>query len=285
MTNNKIGSPIADGDDYWHWAAREIGFPEKSITQHVSKYSKLLNCQSEKIVPTAGKIKPLMIACTSRSGSTFLSEILLQTQAWGRPGEYLNFFEMERQIGNERIHLADYVVERIETHGSDGRIAIKGASHMLLTLAMGGLLPQALEWDWVFLTRNDVMAQAISLLIAEQTGSWQSGIEARGVPEYEFRELSSRIDVITSENMRWERFFAKAGIAPIRICYEQLQSKPENFLKIIGQRSGIQGSFEFNAEGVNVKIQRGSQNRLMSIDYHNDFKKRLKMPDIKLDST
>jgi trehalose 2-sulfotransferase len=83
---------------------------------------------------------------------------------------------------------------------------------------------------FVYLRRGDVVAQAVSLLRAEQTNVWFETEQDRQVPEqeplFDFDLIRERIRLIEEHNRAWQEWFASAGIRPYPVRYEELDAAP-----------------------------------------------------------
>ncbi|HSZ40640.1 MAG TPA: Stf0 family sulfotransferase [Trebonia sp.] len=83
---------------------------------------------------------------------------------------------------------------------------------------------------FVYLRRGDVVAQAVSLLRAEQTGVWTETARERQEPEaaprFDFGEVRDLVRQIEEHNSAWENWFAAEGIRPYLVRYEELDADP-----------------------------------------------------------
>jgi LPS sulfotransferase NodH len=104
------------------------------------------------------------------------------------------------------------------------------------------------SWKWVYITREDLLAQAISLVLAEGTQEWTSrtqqrhlfaGVSKRKEADFDPRLIKDRINVIVDDYARWELFFAANGICPLRITYEQINDNIFDVMSKIMKHSGI----------------------------------------------
>lgn len=79
---------------------------------------------------------------------------------------------------------------------------------------------------FVHLWREDAVAQAVSLLRAEQTGLWHTtdSAEAAGAapPRYDFDQIRARVAEMGAHNAAWRRWFARNAITPQALSYEAL---------------------------------------------------------------
>lgn len=88
---------------------------------------------------------------------------------------------------------------------------------------------------FVHLYREDRVAQAISLVLAKQTGLWhlnadrsvREGTGGEGEPEYDPTAIRQEIDMLALEAYGWSEWFDEQAITPIRLSYEDLASAPQ----------------------------------------------------------
>jgi LPS sulfotransferase NodH len=74
---------------------------------------------------------------------------------------------------------------------------------------------------FVYLTRDDLLGQAISSARALQTEQYRSTQPAKRLAVYDADLIRSRLTAIVRERAQWEAFFARTGIEPLRIVYER----------------------------------------------------------------
>jgi LPS sulfotransferase NodH len=92
---------------------------------------------------------------------------------------------------------------------------------------------------FVYLTRNDVLSQAISRYIATETGYFHSVNKDRENTrdqeiEFNYDKLWSHVEHLVAMQSAWEAFFATEGLMPLRISYEEVDSDPESVVRRIG---------------------------------------------------
>jgi LPS sulfotransferase NodH len=101
---------------------------------------------------------------------------------------------------------------------------------------------------YIHLSREDKLAQAISLVKAEQTGLWHiapdgTEIERLSPPEeprYDFARINREVLELESYDAAWNSWFGAQGIEPLRIRYEILSANPAAALISICEALGVQ---------------------------------------------
>lgn len=91
---------------------------------------------------------------------------------------------------------------------------------------------------FIALSREDLVAQAVSLTIAEQSGLWHrnadgSVLEQTQVyqdPTYDHEAIAKEYVGLQADAAGWEAWFAANGIKPLRVTYEALSADPLNTL-------------------------------------------------------
>ncbi|MER9346761.1 Stf0 family sulfotransferase [Mesorhizobium sp. M0227] len=87
---------------------------------------------------------------------------------------------------------------------------------------------------YIHLSREDKLAQAVSLIKAEQTGLWHiapDGTEIERVappkePQYDFERIKREVAELETYDAAWNIWFAEQGISPLRVGYERLSGNP-----------------------------------------------------------
>lgn len=101
---------------------------------------------------------------------------------------------------------------------------------------------------FTYLSRLDKVAQAVSLLRAEQTGLWHlnaDGTERQrfgdGVkPSYDHERLSILVSQMEADDAAWADWFDSQGIVPFKVTYEQLSSDPAHVVSGILSALGLE---------------------------------------------
>lgn len=100
---------------------------------------------------------------------------------------------------------------------------------------------------YIHLSREDKLAQAISLIKAQQTGLWHvapdgSEIERVGPaqePQYDFERIKGELAELEAYDAAWNVWFAAQGLTPLRIGYERLSADPAATLLGICEVLGV----------------------------------------------
>jgi LPS sulfotransferase NodH len=92
---------------------------------------------------------------------------------------------------------------------------------------------------FIHLTRQDVVAQAVSWVRAEQTGYWHHGDTASPVPKPDLPRMADLVEEIYSHNALWKRWFATNHIQPHRLTYEALTRDPAGAIASIASHLGV----------------------------------------------
>ncbi|MEU4832628.1 Stf0 family sulfotransferase [Streptosporangium sp. NPDC023615] len=208
---------------------------------------------------TPARIDAYFVCATPRTGSSLLLGLLESTGVAGRPQAY--FREPDEPLWADRWRIprtarggfdyADYVRAALTAgRGANGVFGAKfmwgtvehvvarlGAVHPDLAGDDAGLLRRVFgRTRFVLLRRDDVVAQAVSWLRAEQTGVWYVGGngEISGAatgdgrpPVFDREGIDRFVRTIEEHNAAWEAWFASQGIRPYPMRYEDLARDTE----------------------------------------------------------
>ncbi|MEO6394355.1 MAG: Stf0 family sulfotransferase [Devosia sp.] len=223
-------------------------------------------------------LRTIVIATLQRSGSNLLGELMVQTGLLGRPGEFFNPFALRATYPGQGKTLTERF-ELARQHGAtaNGVVAIKLFPEYVPTLQSGFRFS---EWFgtpvWVWLRRRDLLAQAISLSLAREQGSYISANAPKREPTYSAQGIYNTMRELASRNIRWEVYFARTGIAPIPIYYEEIESDPDRVIRAIGDAAGIElGNFR-SAPPAQFQKQRTACNA----EWAERFRSELGDPDL-----
>ena len=208
-----------------------------------------------------GRFDSFLICATPRTGSTLLCGMLASTTVAGRPESY--FREADERSWAARWDIvrspdggygyAEFVRAAVAA-GSTGN-GVFAARIMWGTLdrmvdRLGPVHPASAGGDldrlhrafghtgFVYLRRDDVLAQAVSWHRAEQTNLWhRTGREEPQGPQrkarFDFDRIRGLVQTIEEHNSAWRAWFVRVGIQPHLVRYEDLDSDP------VGEAVGV----------------------------------------------
>ena len=115
---------------------------------------------------------------------------------------------------------------------------------------------------YLHLYRNDKIAQAASLLKAEQTGLWHvfaDGTERERLkpgqaPAYDARALSELVATLEDHDSAWTRWFAQQKVEPVCIRYETLSAEPQAVLATVLSALGLDSSIAATVKPETTKL-------------------------------
>jgi len=206
--------------------------------------------------------RTLLIAMVPRTGSTALCSLLEATGVLGIPREYLNprgpLKPWARRLAAS--DLREYLEAlRRQQSTANGVFALKTLYHDLEPLLERAPVAELLSTaTFVYLTREDLVAQAISNYIAESSGVWHrdpSGelFRSRGGgdpdPPYDEAKILAERDALAHQQADWERFFSERSIEPLRITYERFVADANATVAAIAGHAGVEWAGELALEG------------------------------------
>lgn len=94
---------------------------------------------------------------------------------------------------------------------------------------------------YIHLSRQDKLAQAISLIRAEQSGLWHRSVDGterertapHQTPIYDASRIAEATSELQNDDAAWTGFFSARGLTPLRLSYETLTAAPETALREI----------------------------------------------------
>lgn len=200
-----------------------------------------------------------MLCATPRTGSTLLCSLLTSTNVLGSPESYFRNQDEEAWAGRLGVPVLGGRVRDYGAFALAARAAGSTANGVFAARVMWGsverviegLAPPASQPDveslegafgplaFIHLTREDVVAQAVSWVRAEQTGYWHHGDTASPVRKPDLPRMADLVEEIDDHNALWERWFAANHIQPHRLTYEALTRDPAGAIAWIASRLGV----------------------------------------------
>jgi LPS sulfotransferase NodH len=183
----------------------------------------------------------LLLCSLPRVGSSLLAELLHSTGLVGSAGEWFLYPERARLWREWGVDSHDAYLDRVLSEGTsaNGVFAAKvmwGHMGEFLLYArrsardyqssdrtvIEALLPQP---RFVWLRRDDTVAQAVSWTKAAQTDQWRAGGEVAPLV-YSFAQIDWLVHQIRVWDGAWRRWFEAQRIDPLPLAYEELAADP-----------------------------------------------------------
>jgi LPS sulfotransferase NodH len=171
----------------------------------------------------------VFIVFTCRTGSFYLAELLATSGFFNKAAEALALGPVERVCREKNLQsFSEYFADLARNEAKNGFFVVKANVEQLVSLAWHGVLQRiAVRSRFIVTERMDKLAQAISWLIAVQTGKYRSNDQLPAVaPVYDGEELRNRLNRVVQEHAEASLFFALNGLVPLHVCYERMIAAP-----------------------------------------------------------
>jgi len=187
--------------------------------------------------------KTIIISSTGRCGSHMLGHVLYQTGQFGFPLEYannLNLNEWKKRLGVDDFKHVMHQLQRIRT-SPNGVFGIKiHYPHIRQFGGIDGLMNFFPNAYYILLSRKNVLAQAVSLSIAKQTGVWISGLTPiNDKPKYDFKHINECLRETIINNAKWRYILAANGCNYIEMDFDHIRNNLEKSVTHIANFVGI----------------------------------------------
>lgn len=227
---------------------REIFGPEAAEPQDGSSLDDCL-----------GQRRAGLLCMVPRSGSSFLSTLMRSTNRLGFTAEYLNLDAVAPLASHisrrppgcgplptvvKDYHLGsltEFLRHIIACSSSpNGIFSLKGDLYQYVPLLRRGLLRRGLQKaTFIYITREDVLAQAVSAFRALRTGSWSVLQPARAQAEFDAEGILEQLQRIVRMMAQWETLFALLDVHPLRLTYEQISAQPAEAVHRVAAALGV----------------------------------------------
>jgi len=187
----------------------------------------------------------VMIAMTPRTGSTHLCAALGQTEGVAPPTEIFNprSWVLHAEMARRGVGLfADYVRSFNADSGPCFFFKTSWQDFSPVAAFHRQIFPNL---SVVYLDRKDVIAQAVSLYRAAETGTWhvprgqKLTAPAGELGHLNFSQLEKWLETIEAEKRGWKRFFAAEGITPMPLFYEDFAADVTKAIAAISDFLGV----------------------------------------------
>lgn len=186
-----------------------------------------------------------IMAFVNRSGSNYVADALRTTGRFVGFDEILNDFAVKRLSEKYKVRsLADYV-KRIYAEQVTSPSQIWGLKSGWMQLAMllrTRIIPNLIKPNIILVRRKDVVGQAISFLIAEQTQRWSAveknntttGNDSVANVNYNGARILMHLRSIYNSYAMLDQIITLAGLPTFTVVYEEFLDRPNDIVSQIG---------------------------------------------------
>lgn len=195
--------------------------------------------------------KDLIIFMTPRSGSTWMSQILIRHGGFGQPEEWFNPDHLATDIAQTKSASLDRYFQHVRKQFQDPNTGVFGAEisyfHLELMERMASFFDvfDPSHTTFFYLTRRDLAAQAVSLYKATKTQIWNSlegDVSSKDADlAYDEAEVTAWAEHLLQQEQGFERTFAARKLRPIRLAYEDIiDAGPEKVCQFFCRHVGVE---------------------------------------------
>ena len=195
-----------------------------------------------------------MICSEARSGSEFLRGLLTSTDRLGKPRELLARPRLRREFGRDSDAAVRKLTEAYST--PNGVYALKVFSGQLDLMPRTNWVDRLPNLKFVHLERRDLLGQAISYSRAAQTGQFGARAPRLREPRYSRRHIAYLLQLTAAGHARWRAYFARNGIEPLHLYYEDIVADPTGAVRAVAGHVGVEGELEPDLSKLHVRVQR-----------------------------
>jgi LPS sulfotransferase NodH len=213
-----------------------------------------------------GHYSHYVICFMNRSGSNLLARALMSTGRFGLAQELFNHPRVSHFARSHGVRsLPEYATTLRRCRATaNGVFGTKLAWSQLYYLTKVGVIPKIYgNVKYILIERRDVLGQAISYAIADQTKAWNSKQEVEGV-DYKFdpEDILNRIRGLTDSYARFKAYFAAYDIQPVYVTYEELDGDVSGAVARVIKELAIPGTelAQVDMASITLRRQRGPLN-------------------------
>lgn len=274
---------------YYFIRTAERAFPIEYNAQHHEIETIRYFSQADKLLFRDLSIKintkkQVILCFTNRCGSNWLAELLNATGLVGLADEFFNAERVQEDCAVCKLNSFDGFIRNLPNNHStlNAVFATKLSWDQLYFLSRIKVIPKIIPKPrFIYIAREDLAAQALSFLVAKQTGQWKSNWNSGVNGKSELASISNEkiIEVISEiqfAQSQFELYFKKLKLKPYRVCYEDLQTDPEFIISEILHFLGIPTSkqWEIIPAKLQLEKQRDEQSEKRLTQFHRETEYR-----------
>ena len=229
------------------------------------------------------------IICPARSGSTYLSSLLNSTGQFGNVNEHMRH-HMTALTRGSHISFSHWWEVIAKAGAANNGVFLTKVIHAFLASTLETAdkatwhrwADLAREWKLITITRKDVVARAVSIYVAESTGTWRVNNpmqfeklnQQAGDVSYDLEKLRGIYNRLIGYDALVEKFVADAGGANLALNFDVLVADgPAATLQIVDLLGGnLEQAGKKIANRKNTPISsKTSQNALFAERLRNDL--------------
>lgn len=194
-----------------------------------------------------------LICCTPRTGSTLLSAGLRFTGEAGAPAEPFDpriLAESERPEMPPEELIRVVLDETASPNGVSGSkmmwhhvAALIAPSHpdSISTAELAAFARRLPPMRFIWITRRDRVAQAVSFARALRTDCWTAGAPGADTePPFIWDEVDQLKKLLCRHDRMWGEYFAVAGVSPLKILYEDFAANYASTMRRVFDYLGLE---------------------------------------------
>ncbi|MEM9152791.1 MAG: Stf0 family sulfotransferase [Cyanobacteria bacterium P01_F01_bin.3] len=195
-------------------------------------------------------------------------------------GEPLNKnWVLERCERENLTTFADYLsweTNRLYEHKPGSVLGLKASYGQAMMLMRSMAIPRFFDdVRWVLIQREDLLSQAISFAIADQTKQWHSFDKTDGrEPVYDFKDIRRRLQGFANSHMAINLFCSVFQIRPYRVIYDEFARKPLAGAKALAAHLGVKRA-RFDLSELQMKKQRNRFSDEFRERFLHDYREQL----------
>lgn len=212
-------------------------------------------------------VSPYFILFTARTGSTFLTHELQRTEVLSIPHEWFNWDYVEERRAIENFSVSQYLRELVESKKSKNGVFGAEVNWPQLC-SINSIVPVQRLFQgkirWFFLRRRNLVAQAISNYIADQSRifhSYQLNSDAEkkiSSVRYNGESLRGYVNGFVYQETSCVNWMNRSNITPVNIFYEDIVADPKSSSRLIANVMGVWLPKNYIESEINNPIKRMS---------------------------
>ncbi|MBV8687053.1 MAG: hypothetical protein JOZ90_06155 [Alphaproteobacteria bacterium] len=194
------------------------------------------------------------ICSEARAGTVFLSRLLASTGRLGRPWEFFHDPKRTRDLLRDpERRLAALAAAAATPNGVYGLKVFSAHFDAVAAARWAERLP---DLRLVHVSRRDLLGQALSFARALQTGQYKASEPVAGEPRYDAALIADCLARLAYGQARWECWFARNGLAPLRLVYEEVAAQPQASVDAVARHLGVAEPVPIDWAAVELRVQR-----------------------------